>query len=54
LQTHNWKYEHEVNLEVKNAMTEFGSKYHPTEVTIELEDGRKEYKIPVVLQAIDE
>ena len=46
--------EEEVNLEVKDAMTEFGSKYRPTEVTVELEEGKKKYKITIVLKAIGE
>jgi outer membrane lipoprotein-sorting protein len=49
-----WRYDDEVNMEVKNAMTAFGSKYHPTEVMVELEEGKKNYRIPVVLKAIDE
>jgi len=49
-----WRYDDEVNMEVKNAMTEFGNKYHPTEVTVDLEDGEKKYKVPVVLKGIDQ
>jgi protocatechuate 3,4-dioxygenase beta subunit len=51
---HYWHNDREVNMEVKNAMTEFGNKYHPTELTIQLEEGKKKYKIPVVLEAIGE
>jgi len=50
---HYWEYEQEVNREVKNAITEFSSKYNPTAVTTELEKEKKKYKIPVVLQAIN-
>jgi len=52
-QMHYWEYEREVNMEVKNAITEFSSKYHPTEVTVKLEKEKKQYKIPVTLQKID-
>jgi len=52
-QMHYWEYEQEVNREVKNAITEFSSKYNPTAVTTELEKEKKKYKIPVVLQAIN-
>jgi protocatechuate 3,4-dioxygenase beta subunit len=48
-----WDIEREVNMEVKNAITAFSSKYHPTEVTVELEKEKKKYKIPVTLQAMD-
>jgi len=52
-QMHYWEYEREVNMEVKNAINEFSSKYHSTEVTVELEKEKKVYKIPVTLQAMD-
>ncbi|MCP4258810.1 MAG: hypothetical protein GY774_15105 [Planctomycetes bacterium] len=48
-----WVRDQEVNMEVKKAMTEFSSKYHPNAVTIELEKEKKKYKIPVTLQAMD-
>ncbi|MHC4243080.1 MAG: hypothetical protein ACYSU4_11805, partial [Planctomycetota bacterium] len=48
-----WEIEREVNMEVKKAMTEFSSKYNPTEVTVELEKEKKKYKISVTLQVID-
>jgi 5-hydroxyisourate hydrolase-like protein (transthyretin family) len=48
-----WEIEGEVNLEVKKAMSEFSSKYHSTEVTVELEKEKKKYKIPVTLQVIE-
>ena len=51
---HYWEYDRGVNMEVKNAMIEFGSKYLPIEMKVELEEGKKNYRIPVVLKAIDE
>ena len=52
-QMHYWEYEREVNMEVKNSITAFSNKYHPAEMTVELEKEKKKYKIPVILQAID-
>jgi len=34
--------------------TEFSSKYRSTELTVELEEEEKKYRISVVLNAIDE
>ena len=48
-----WESEEGVNREVKNAITEFSGKYHPTEVTIELEEEKKKYIIPITLQAVN-
>jgi outer membrane lipoprotein-sorting protein len=48
-----WEIEREINMEVKNAITELSSKYNPTEVTVELEKEKKKYKIPVTLQVIE-
>jgi protocatechuate 3,4-dioxygenase beta subunit len=45
-----WESEREVNMEVKNAIDEFSNKYHPTEVTVELEKEKKKYKIPITLR----
>ena len=45
-----WEIEREVNMEVKNAIDEFSNKYHPTEVTVELEKEKKKYKIEVTLR----
>jgi protocatechuate 3,4-dioxygenase beta subunit len=53
-QMHYWRDDRDVNMEVKDAMTEFSGKYHPSELTIELEEGKKKYRIPVVMKAIDE
>ena len=49
-----WEDDEGVNMEVKNATTEFGNKYRPIEMTAELEAGKTKYRIPVVLEAIDE
>ena len=48
-----WEIEREVNMEVKNVIDEFSSKYHPNEVTVELEKEKKRYKISVILRKID-
>lgn len=53
-QMHYWRTDRDVNVEVKNAMAEFGGKYCSTELTVDLEEGKKEYEISVVLKAIDE
>jgi len=45
-----WESEREVNMVVKNAIDEFSNKYHPSEVTVELEKEKKKYKIQVTLR----
>jgi hypothetical protein len=52
LESYIWENDEGVNLEVRNAMTGIGSEYHPIEMTVELEEGRTKYKIPVVVKAI--
>jgi protocatechuate 3,4-dioxygenase beta subunit len=44
----------ELNPQIKNAIIESLSRYHPIIIPVKLEKEKKKYRIPVTLQAIDE
>jgi len=50
---HDWESMRELDQQLKDAINESRSKYSPKVVTVELEKEKKNYKVPVTLEAID-